>query len=63
MNGFIRAASYSRVSSQRQADEKTIESQLFDIRAPGLRATKLKSIRRSSTTTMATVARNYSVQL
>jgi site-specific DNA recombinase len=33
MNGFIRAASYSRVSSQRQADEKTIESQLFDIRA------------------------------
>ena len=32
MNGFIRAASYSRVSSQRQADEKTIDSQLVDLR-------------------------------
>lgn len=32
MNGFIRTASYSRVSSQRQADERTIDSQLADIR-------------------------------
>jgi len=32
MNGFIRTASYSRVSSQRQADEKTIDSQLVDLR-------------------------------
>lgn len=33
MNGFIRAASYLRVSSQRQADEKTIDSQQADVRA------------------------------
>jgi len=37
MNGFIRAASYSRVSSQRQADEHTIDSQLCDIRARATR--------------------------
>ena len=39
MNGFIRAASYLRVSSQRQADEKTIDSQQADVRAE-LGATK-----------------------
>jgi len=33
MNGTIRAASYSRVSSQRQADERTIDSQLVEVRA------------------------------
>jgi site-specific DNA recombinase len=33
MNGFIRTASYLRVSSQRQADEKTIDSQQADVRA------------------------------
>ena len=32
MNGFIRSASYLRVSSQRQADEKTIDSQQADVR-------------------------------
>ena len=32
MNGFIRIASYSRVSSQRQVDEMTIDSQLADLR-------------------------------
>ena len=32
MNGFIRSASYLRVSSQRQTDEKTIESQQADVR-------------------------------
>ncbi len=37
MNGFIRVASYSRVSSQRQADEHTIDSQLCDIRARATR--------------------------
>ena len=37
MNGFIRAACYARVSSQRQADEQTIDSQLCDIRARILR--------------------------
>ena len=37
MNGFIRAASYSRVSSQRQADEHTIDSQLCDIRKRSIR--------------------------
>ena len=31
MNGFIRSASYLRVSSQRQADERTIESQRTDV--------------------------------
>ncbi len=31
MNGFIRSASYLRVSSQRQADEKTIDSQQADV--------------------------------
>ena len=33
MNGFIRSASYLRVSSQRQADEKTIDSQRTEVRA------------------------------
>jgi site-specific DNA recombinase len=37
MNGFIRAANYARVSSQRQTDERTIDSQLSDIRARCLR--------------------------
>lgn len=37
MNGFMRPASYLRVSSQRQADEKTIDSQQADVR---LRATR-----------------------
>ena len=37
MKGFIRTASYTRVSSQRQADERTIDSQLNDIRARGQR--------------------------
>ena len=32
MNGFIRCAAYSRVSSQRQADEMTIDSQITAIR-------------------------------
>jgi site-specific DNA recombinase len=31
MNGFIRSASYLRVSSQRQADENTIDSQQVDV--------------------------------
>ena len=37
MNGFIRSASYLRVSSQRQADEKTIDSQNEDVRSRALR--------------------------
>jgi site-specific DNA recombinase len=37
MNGFIRTASYLRVSSQRQADEKTIDSQQADVRARAAR--------------------------
>ena len=37
MNGFIRPACYCRVSSQRQADEHTIDSQICDIRVRGLR--------------------------
>jgi site-specific DNA recombinase len=37
MNGFIRSASYLRVSSQRQVDEKTIDSQQIDVRARGAR--------------------------
>ena len=32
MKGIIRTASYARVSSQRQADEMTIESQIADLR-------------------------------
>ena len=31
MNGFIRAALYARVSSQRQAEEMTIQSQRKDL--------------------------------
>ena len=37
MNGFIRPASYLRVSSQRQADEKTIDSQQVDVCARATR--------------------------
>ena len=37
MNGFIRSASYLRVSSQRQADEHTIASQCTDVRARAAR--------------------------
>jgi site-specific DNA recombinase len=37
MNGFIRTASYLRVSSQRQADQQTIESQRVDVRARATR--------------------------
>ncbi len=37
MNGFIRSASYLRVSSQRQADENTIDSQREDVRRRALR--------------------------
>lgn len=41
MNGFIRSASYLRVSSQRQADEKTIDSQQADVHS---RATRDKVV-------------------
>lgn len=37
MNGFIRSASYLRVSSQHQADEHTIDSQCADVRARATR--------------------------
>jgi len=37
MKGFIRSASYLRVSSQRQADEHTIDSQMSDVRARAIR--------------------------
>lgn len=37
MNGFTRTASYSRVSSQRQTDEMTIDSQVDDLRVRGNR--------------------------
>lgn len=37
MNGFIRSASYLRVSSQRQADEETIASQRVDVHARAAR--------------------------